>query len=155
MGSVVLKGVREYWDLTDNLHRNNKCKSQTGSSLIVLVRNVSDKTTQSFWRARTGVWGDKRKDQETMKCQKQIGFFWTELHLVLICLIPIIIFRQKKVSFSEHNCLAIFSGIASLTLYPPCIIFAPKLFSFLYNLPRLILLFNPFAVSYFTAKMLP
>lgn len=35
-----------------------------------------------------------------MKWQEQMGFFWTELHLVLICLIPIIIFRQKKVSFS-------------------------------------------------------
>lgn len=60
-----------------------------------------------------------------------------------------------RVSFSEHNGLAIFYGIASLTLYPPWIIFAPMLFPFLYNLPKQILLLNPFAVSYFTAKMLP
>lgn len=84
-----------------------------------------------------------------------MGYFWTELHLVIICLIPIMTFREKKVSFPEQNCLAIFYGIASLTLYSSCIIFASMLFSFLYNLPSLILLFNPFAVFYFTATMLP
>lgn len=59
------------------------------------------------------------------------------------------IILKKSLMLSTY-CHAISYVTASFALYPPCIVFAPMLFSFLYSLPRLIFLFNPFAVCYFT-----
>lgn len=46
-GSVFLIG--EYKEWVSNLHRNNKCKSQTGSSLgIILAGNVNEESRANY-----------------------------------------------------------------------------------------------------------
>lgn len=48
-GNVFLKGTGEYKELVGNLHRSNKCKSQTRSSLgIILPRNVSEQSHANY-----------------------------------------------------------------------------------------------------------
>lgn len=46
---MFLKEIGGYQELAGNLHKNNKWKSQTGSSLgIILVRNVSEQSHANY-----------------------------------------------------------------------------------------------------------